>query len=675
MAESQVRKHKPKREVPLQWWNKVTHIHYSSVEICLSSGSSECDRHESEIGCLMLPLYRLLTLFTFHHHPFRHRLFLSKTFEFLYLPSSKFQSFAHRELLRLFSWQSLHKRSTMSYHLSDNSPHNHIAHENQNPISGEEAYLARCSMPPMSIWNPVPMPVWDMPLQPKRKSGNVPYHGVSGMRAFPDTSTTSRKSRPVREDEVISPCSAPPSRLHQVHTSSPRPMNLSRGGSNSARPSVGPICQDTGENQDIPDLAYEDKLDHRIGIRPRGKTSQEVKSTFSTYNKGKKPQDSFPGYMLRITRQFMIANGYVGRPKSSTSASKRSRRRLWRSLLVRLDLHDTESTKTTCSGQSSRLAGLSSKLGSWVEEETKLWKTSGIITRADDVTIKFHPCTQAWTSPDWDGSVAIQGTTTVTSAISSDEIIQALSKLNREDLLKVLLEVKSTIEKHDSTKDLSKKFGDSFGSLSQADAFLSTIEVPERASSLFNNLQLEDDIECNGSYPSKRPSDEEAEKPRAKRRRDSPTLGLEILKTKHCSDPTTDTLAKPCAPSSREQEFPRIIEAVHLAHSLLADIGPTSARDLASLQDDWKNYDYAATLAAALRLGQFHVKAMNKYFDSALELLSILAESNHLKFTDSGVETNCPCEHEPAGSQGLHNGEHTDPLDSLNQAMQELGAG
>ena len=91
-----------------------------------------------------------------------------------------------------------------------------------------------------------------------------------------------------------------------------------------------------------------------------------------------------------------------------------------------------------------------------------------------------------------------------------------------------------------------------------------------------------------------------------------------------------------------EKGFPRIIEAVRLAHGLLVDIAPTTALEMAGLQSDWEGHGYSKTLPDALRLGEFHVQAMDKYFNSALELLAVLDDSSHWKLTGERIEPKCP---------------------------------
>ena len=146
----------------------------------------------------------------------------------------------------------------------------------------------------------------------------------------------------------------------------------------------------------IPDIQQLDKLDQRIGIRPRGKTSAEVQSVLV-------PNfiPPFPHAMLVITHQFMVANKFVSPRQHLGDAEKRN---LWKSLLVRLDLHESDDLLLG----KKRLKTATLKLNVYVDDLSREWLAAGIYTRpSKQLPPAFHICTQAWLKRDWDGVITL----------------------------------------------------------------------------------------------------------------------------------------------------------------------------------------------------------------------------------------------------------------------------
>lgn len=154
------------------------------------------------------------------------------------------------------------------------------------------------------------------------------------------------------------------------------------------------------------DIQQHDKLDQWIGIRPRGKTSAEVQFVL-------RPEFSiasgtpFPSAMLVITHQFMVANKFVS-PRRHLGKSEKQK--LWKSLLVRLDLHESDDLSWQ---QKQHLRRVAIRLNTYVDDQCKEWLAAGIYLRPSKmVPPAFHECTQAWLRRDWDGVIILPTHTT-----------------------------------------------------------------------------------------------------------------------------------------------------------------------------------------------------------------------------------------------------------------------
>ena len=154
----------------------------------------------------------------------------------------------------------------------------------------------------------------------------------------------------------------------------------------------------------IPDIQPRDKLDQRIGIRPRGKTNADVQLVLS-------PDflPPFPHAMLVIIHQFMVANHFVSPRKHLGGTEKKN---LWKSLLVRLDLHESDHLLWQ---EKERLRRASVMLNTYVDNQSQEWLAAGIYIRpSKKQPPTFHECTQAWLRRDWDGVIILPTHTTTT---------------------------------------------------------------------------------------------------------------------------------------------------------------------------------------------------------------------------------------------------------------------
>ena len=181
-----------------------------------------------------------------------------------------------------------------------------------------------------------------------------------------------------------------------VSTQMARPVDNKQVYRHTSLPIVSPI----------PDILPCDELDRRIGIRPRGKTSAEVQFVLQpelSYN-SKLP---FPHAMMVIIHQFMIANAFVS-PRRHIKGTVR--KLLWKSLLFRLDLHESYDLSPQ---QILGLKRAATRVNAHVDIQSKEWLATGICIRPSPKRFPvFHVCTQAWLRPDWDGMMTWPAQTT-----------------------------------------------------------------------------------------------------------------------------------------------------------------------------------------------------------------------------------------------------------------------
>ena len=87
-----------------------------------------------------------------------------------------------------------------------------------------------------------------------------------------------------------------------------------------------------------------------------------------------------------------------------------------------------------------------------------------------------------------------------------------------------------------------------------------------------------------------------------------------------------------------DRSFPNMLETIHHASSILLNLAPKSATELAVLQKDWQSHGYRSTLAECLFVARSDVLSVKGYLDSALELLSLLEDFDGWKVTDGKLE-------------------------------------
>ena len=193
----------------------------------------------------------------------------------------------------------------------------------------------------------------------------------------------------------------------------------------------------------IPNILPCDKLDRRIGIRPRGRTSAEVQfALLPEFSNTSKPP--IPHAMLVIIQQFMVANKFVS-PRRHLK--KTVRKLLWKSLLVRLDLHESYDLSPQ---QTLGLKRAPTRINAYVDIQSKEWLATGICVRpSPKLSPVFHECTQTWLRRDWDGLITWPTqTTTLEPAMHTTSIRSEYEKAKIEERVPSIISLDSEQNTH-----------------------------------------------------------------------------------------------------------------------------------------------------------------------------------------------------------------------------------
>ncbi len=344
---------------------------------------------------------------------------------------------------------------------------------NQKDLTGEEAFAARSLMTPLSFEDKWLHDLFDS------KENIPPKHILPKSEAFEEGEIPDHTSQraPVPKSQASStlysiPQWQPPPVARPETTFGGGKGPLSRPQLPNPRPSFWQdprfwgvastqIARPVDNRQDhqlqtvanarmalpmdspIPDILQHDKLDQRIGIRPRRKTSVEVqfvlRPEFSDTSK-----TPFPHAMLVIIHQFMVANKFIS-PRRHMSG--KVRKDLWKSLLVRLDLHESYDLSRQ---QKQRLDRATTKLNAYIDIQSREWLAAGIYLRPSrQVSPAFHECTQAWLRRDWDGLTTWAAQTSNTEpAMHTTSVRSGCDKAKNEERVPSIISVVSEQSTH-----------------------------------------------------------------------------------------------------------------------------------------------------------------------------------------------------------------------------------
>ena len=549
----------------------------------------------------------------------------------------------------------------------DDQPHRSITFSNQKNISGEEAWVRRCFLPPVTPWpiqnvkSEVSLPQDASSMQLSSTVNAIRQGEITGMQPLnqalpltyqprsseassflysipqwqaPFTQPNGQHFYTVPPQPGPAQWTIPPSaRLQGL----PPPPQLSsqRNRRSSTVPSgfQPTVPSNLGLDEKIPGTYKNDILDKRIGIRPRNKESIELRRIKNPrYTGGEKGID-LPHSMKIIVQQFMIANGYVY-PHEHIPASERL---VFRdSLLLRLDLHNTFITTHETKHEQNLIKSLWTRIDLYVMVQSGQWRAQGVFEQVSETASPaFAAFTKGWMDRNWDGSG--RG---FTPTVTSTTILPASPM----------------------SLDGSKRGSEPMESESFREPSSQSVVLGAEIERSMDNVFI-------GHEPTlKRPNQDGHDTQPSKRvcNRDDTRATNKDTNVDHVLE-DADSLE---STTPKEKRLPLVIEAIHRAQTTILDLAPMSAKDLALMQQAWTSHGFPTMLADTLKVGQSYTKLMGNYFDHALGMLNLLKESGHCKTDDMEIQVDCADQDKGSASEQLQNLGLRDPLVQLSREFE-----
>ena len=549
----------------------------------------------------------------------------------------------------------------------DDQPHSSIAFSDQNNISGEEAWVRRCFLPPITPW----------PTQNVKTEVNLPQ----------DASSTQQSStvNAVGEDDFLGmqPLNQAPPVTYQPHHSEaysflysipqwqgpskrptdqhfskmpyqPRPAQRTRPPSARLQ-GLGPpprgltrrhrrsstvqsgfqptVPSNLGSDEKIPETYNKDILDKRIGIRPRNKQSIELRQIKNSGYAGGEKGIGLPQSMKIIVQQFMIANGYVCPYEHIPGTEKPAFRD---SLLRRLDLHNTFITTKETKDEQKLIKSVWASIDDYVKGQSREWRAQGVFKQVSETDCPvFAAFTSGWTDRRWDGS-GWGFTPTVTSTTIWPASPMSLDGSNR------------------GSRPME------FETLQEPSSQRVVLEAETERS--------KDNVYIGHKPTLKRPNQDGHDTQANKRvcNRDDTRITDKNTNVDHVLE-GADSLE---STTPEEKRLSLVIEAIRRAQITMSDLAPMSAKDLALMQQAWTSHGFPNMLADTMKVGQAYTKLMGNYFDHALSMLNLLKESGHWKADDMEVQVDCAGQDEGSASERLQDLGLRDPLVQLSRELE-----
>ena len=553
----------------------------------------------------------------------------------------------------------------------DDQPHRSIALSNQKDIFGEEAWVRRCFLPPMTPWptqnvkteHSLPQDASSMQLsstvnafgeseiltmQPPNQALPLTYQPQSSeassfLYSIPQWQNPFKQ--PIRQHSEMLPQSGPAQRTRppsaRLQGLPPPPRGLTRRDKRSSTvpPGFQPrVASDLGFDEKIPGTYNKDLLDKRIGIRPRNKESIELRQIKNSGYAGGGKGIDLPQSMKSIVRQFMVANGYVYPHQHIPSWEKYVFRD---SLLLRLDLHNTFITTKETKHEQNLIKLVWASIDDYVMEQSREWRAQGVFEQvAETASPTFAAFTNGWTDRRWDGS-GWAFTPTVTSTTILPASPASLDGSNRGPRP---MESESLREPSSQSVVLRA--------------------VTERS---MDNVYI-------GHEPTLKRPNQDGHVTQANKRvcnRDDTRITDKNTNVDHILE-EADSLE---STTPDEKRLLSVIEAIHRAQTTVFDLAPMSAKDLALMQQAWTSHGFPTMLADTMKVGQAYTTLMGNYFDHALNILNLLKGSDHWKADVMEVQVDCAGQDERSASQQLQNLGLRDPLVQLSRELEAQHSG
>ena len=553
----------------------------------------------------------------------------------------------------------------------DDQPHRSIALSNQKDISGEEAWVRRCFLPPMAPWPPqnvktevsLPQDALSMQLsstvnaigeseiltmQPPNQALPLTYQPQSSeassfLYSIPQWQNPFKQ--PIRQHSEMLPQPGPAQRTGppsaRLQGLPPPSRGLARrdGRSSTVPPGFQPrVPSDLGFDEKIPGTYNKDLLDKRIGIRPRNKESIELRQIKNSGYAGGGKGIDLPQSMKIIVQQFMVANSYVCPHEHIPSWEKYVFRD---SLLLRLDLHNTFITTKETKREQNLIKSMWARIDDYVMEQSTEWRAQGVFEQVSEtVSPTFAAFTNGWTDPRWDGS-GWGFTPTVTSTTTLPASPASLDGSNRGP-------------RPMNSKRLREPNSQSVVLGAETERSMDNVYV--------------------GHEPTLKRPDQGYHDTQANKRvciRDDTRITIKDTNVDHVLEEAGSLEST----TPDEKRLLSVIEAIHRAQTTVFDLAPMSAKDLALMQQAWTSHGFPTMLADTMKVGQAYTSLMGNYFDHALNMLNLLKGSGRWKADDMEVQVDCAGQDEGSASQQLQNLGLRDPLVQLSRELEAQHSG
>ena len=553
----------------------------------------------------------------------------------------------------------------------DDQPHRSIALSNQQDISGEEAWVRRCFLPPMAPW----------PTQNVKTEVSLPQDALSMQRSStvnavresemftmqppdqtlpltyqPQSSEASSFlysipqwqnpfKQPIRQHSEMLPQPGPAQRTRppsaRLQGLPPPSQGLARRDGRSSTVPTGfqpRVPSNLGFYEKIPGTYNKDLLDKRIGIRPRNKESIELRQIKNSGYAGGGKGIDLPQSMKIMVQQFMVANGYVYPHLHIPSSEKYVFRD---SLLLRLDLHNTFITTKETKHEQNLIKLVWARIDDYVLEQSTQWRAQGVFEQiSETASPTFAAFTNGWTDPRWDGS-GWGFTPTVTSTTILPASPASLDGSNRGP-------------RPMTSKSLREPSSQSVVLGAGTERSMDKVYIGHEPTLKRPNQDYHD------NQPNKRVCNRDDT-----RITDKNTNVDHILEEAGSLESTTPD----------EKRLLSVIEAIHRAQTTVFDLAPMSAKKLALMQQAWTSHGFPTMLADTMKVGQAYTTLMGNYFDHALNMLNLLKGSGHWKADDTEVQVDCAGQDKGSASEQLQSLGLRDPLVQLSREFEAQHSG
>ena len=541
--------------------------------------------------------------------------------------------------------------------MSGNQAHRFSVPPDYRDVSGEEVWARRSSLPPIAPWRlqtmkteknvsqdalsmqflSSPNPVGEgntsetQPLSYQRQTSEA-HSFLYSIPQYQAPSKQPTSQHPVKRPTPPVPAKGgrpqsallqglPPPTLVSIRPNQPSFIQPKR-----VQPTVPP--KQLSRSERLPGIYRKDVLDGTIGIHPRNKESNELKQLKGSRSSYGEKGSGLPRSMEIVIQQFMVANGYICPYRHIPVVERPAFRN---SLLLRLDLNNTFMITKETANEQRLIKSAWTSIDGYVLEKSREWKAQGVFEQASETAQpSFAAFTKGWINRKWDGNTRDFTRTTIMTTVSP-----VVSVSDDPDIGRLGQKDTDSVNVRQASRQIA--LGDDTGSSDNAGATLDASPKPTLK-------RWSKDSQYTQTHK------------RARTRHYAPSTDKHEYVDLVDNEEKSLDFTRP-----EEKSVAKLIEAIHHAQATMLDIVPMSAKDLIIMQQDWKSHGFPTMLADTLRIGQAYTAMMGKYFDNALDLLSLLKKSDHWKAGDKKVQMDCACQEGGSVPERLQNGGLPDP--------------